>query len=367
MEQQPGPVNWAPFNPSPVDGMVRLWGWEAFAHGAEVMSYFRWRQAPFAQEQTHAGLLLPDASEDTAALEVSQLNAELQTLQNYAVEHKLPFANADYSPSSLLAQADVAIVFSYPGVAIQDIQPPGGQHFSALDCCQQIYGACRQLGADVDIVSSDAPLSGYKLIILSTCTEDDPSLAAKLKTIANEESTVIVMFPGTGSRTDQFSMPTILAPGAFKDLIDIRVVRSESLPDHETLIASIDDDKTTISCARWREKIESDIQPKGYFADQWGFCFQQGQVHYINAMPQLDGLLALMAEMLSQASLSPQNLGPYLRTRRIGPWRLAFNFGPEPVNLADSLSTALDFHINTSPVVGSGILHQGEIAVWDVK
>ena len=37
MEQQPGPVNWAPHNPAPRDGMVRLWTWEAFAHGA-------WRQ-----------------------------------------------------------------------------------------------------------------------------------------------------------------------------------------------------------------------------------------------------------------------------------------------------------------------------------
>ena len=40
MEQQPGPVNWAPYNPSPHPGMVRLWTHEAFAHGAEVVSYF---------------------------------------------------------------------------------------------------------------------------------------------------------------------------------------------------------------------------------------------------------------------------------------------------------------------------------------
>jgi beta-galactosidase len=51
MEQQPGPVNWAPWNPAPLPGMVRAWTWEAFAHGAEVVSYFRWRQAPFAQPQ----------------------------------------------------------------------------------------------------------------------------------------------------------------------------------------------------------------------------------------------------------------------------------------------------------------------------
>ncbi|KKL61819.1 hypothetical protein LCGC14_2191480, partial [marine sediment metagenome] len=61
MEQQPGPVNWAPWNPAPLPGMVRLWTWEAFAHGAEAVCYFRWRQAPFAQEQQHAGLLRPDS------------------------------------------------------------------------------------------------------------------------------------------------------------------------------------------------------------------------------------------------------------------------------------------------------------------
>src|SRR6185436_1752930 len=60
MEQQPGPVNWARWNPSPAPGMVRLWAWEALAHGAEVVSFFRWRQAPFAQEQMHAGLNRPD-------------------------------------------------------------------------------------------------------------------------------------------------------------------------------------------------------------------------------------------------------------------------------------------------------------------
>ena len=62
MEQQPGPVNWAKYNPIPLPGAVRMWTWEAFAHDAEVVSYFRWRQAPYAQEQMHAGLMHCDNS-----------------------------------------------------------------------------------------------------------------------------------------------------------------------------------------------------------------------------------------------------------------------------------------------------------------
>jgi beta-galactosidase len=80
MEQQPGPVNWAPHNPAPLPGMVRFWTWEAFAHGAECVSYFRWRQAPFAQEQYHAGLLRPDSAEAPAFAEARQVARELAQL-----------------------------------------------------------------------------------------------------------------------------------------------------------------------------------------------------------------------------------------------------------------------------------------------
>jgi hypothetical protein len=69
MEQQPGQVNWAPTNPLPAPGAVRLWTHQAIAHGAEVVSYFRWRAAQGAQEHMHAGLLRHDRTPDRALLE----------------------------------------------------------------------------------------------------------------------------------------------------------------------------------------------------------------------------------------------------------------------------------------------------------
>jgi beta-galactosidase len=96
MEQQPGPVNWAPHNPAPLPGMVRFWTWEAFAHGAECVSYFRWRQAPFAQEQMHAGLLRPDSAEAPAFAEARQVAGELA-----------------HAPAVEDTAAPVALVFDY--------------------------------------------------------------------------------------------------------------------------------------------------------------------------------------------------------------------------------------------------------------
>ena len=82
MEQQPGPVNWAPYNPSPLPGMIRLWSWEAFAHGAEAVCYFRWRQAPFAQEQMHVGLLRPDSADAPAIIEATRVAQEIADAQD---------------------------------------------------------------------------------------------------------------------------------------------------------------------------------------------------------------------------------------------------------------------------------------------
>lgn len=363
MEQQPGPVNWAPYNPSPLPGMVRLWGWEAFAHGAEVMSYFRWRQAPFAQEQTHTGLLLSNAEDDVAAGEVMQLNEELQRLQ-------LPSASGEFIGSTAFntdkVQSSVAIVFSYSGNAIQDIQLPGGQTYSPLAFCQRVYSACRQWGVNVDVVSSNAALDDYKLIILCNNSEDDPEFVERLSNSTKHSHATVAMFPGTGSRNSEYGSPESLPPGAFQRLIPVKVVRSESLPDTEKLVAS-DGSGSTWQCTQWRERIHSQIEPHARFTDGWGFHYIQDGVHYINAIPAQSDLVAIIGELLTESEIDARELGPFLRTQQIGPYRLAFNFGPEPVELLESLGVTFGFHDDTTVIVGSSTLHQADLAVWVVK
>ena len=136
MEQQPGPVNWAPWNPAPAPGAVRLWACEAFAAGAEVVSYFRWRQAPFAQEQVHEALLLPNAEPNGGLAVVTQVARELAAL--------------DTRPQA--AGAAVALVlFDYKSQRAWKIQPQG-KDFSYLDLVLTFYRALRRAGVSVDVV-----------------------------------------------------------------------------------------------------------------------------------------------------------------------------------------------------------------------
>ena len=148
MEQQPGPVNWAPYNPLPLPGMVRLWTLEAFAHGAEVVSFFHWRQAPFGQEQYHSGLHLPNGDPDAGYAEVAQLSQELGVLTGETT-----------------LRGDVALVYDYEAAWALDIQPQSSE-FGYPQEVFRLYRTVRELGLNVDIVPQGGDLTGYRLILV---------------------------------------------------------------------------------------------------------------------------------------------------------------------------------------------------------
>ncbi len=340
MEQQPGPVNWAPFNPSPLPGMVRLWGWEAFAHGAEVVSYFRYRQAPFAQEQMHAGLCLPDGIDDDAAREVKTLGEEIKLL-----------AGIDTN----MQQASIALLFDYAGDQAARIQQPGGQNYDPLVFTQRIYSVLRQLGVSVDLVSSAAKLDNYKLIVMSNCTVSDTALSNKLAKCDAQ----VIMFPRTGSKTAECSIPDQLPPGVFQNLIDIKVTRVETLPN---AIRMTTNNQATV--VDWRERIEANFPAEDVFDDGWGFHYRNSRIHYINACPDRQTLLALLAARLDECNIPYVDLGPGLRVAVRGKLAMAFNYGPNPVTLSDHLLKHYGFSEKTGFSLGQPALKPADIGAW---
>lgn len=346
IEQQPGPVNWAPYNPAPLPGMVRYWGWEAFAHGAEVMSWFRWRQAPFAQEQMHTGLLLPDGSDDIAAREVARVNEELAL-----------FAGLDTETRA----APIALVFDYASDRAQRTHQPGARTHDPLSFAQDVHAACRRLGVDIDVISPDADLSVYKVLLLPTCTIDEGDFVDRLEACAGSsdgDGATLVLFPRTGSKTAEFSIPSTLPPGEFRRLIDVRVVRIETLPPTEQPEAA------GVTTHAWRECIESALEPEARFDDGWGFHYRSGSTHYINAIPDRRGLRTLLEPILRDAGLEPRDLGAGLRIRRLGEVTFAFNVGPGSVTLDGRLPDSAGMPDSGPLLIGERTLGVGDVAAW---
>ncbi len=306
MEQQPGPVNWAHHNPSPAPGMVRLWTWEALAHGAEVVSYFRWRQFPQAQEQFHAGLHRPDFQPDVGFFEAEQVTQELAGL---ALPPTQP--------------APVALVFDYEADWVYQIQPQG-QEFRYRDLVWLFYQALRRLGLDVDFVRPGGSLEGYRLVVVPS----SPILRRPMLEALGTTPAAVVLGPRTGSKTEALGIPPELPPGALQALLPLKVVRVESLrPGVELEVAW---NGQRYPCALWREWVESALNPSGCFPDGKGALFQHRHLHYLAFWPSLDFLQAYLGHLAAALGLPVQRLPEGLRLRRRGPWTFAFNYGPIP-------------------------------------
>ncbi|WP_420410112.1 beta-galactosidase [Hoeflea sp.] len=298
MEQQPGPVNWAPHNPAPLPGMVRLWSWEAFAHGAEAVCYFRWRQAPMAQEQMHAGLLRPDSAEAQGLAEARQVAEELAGAPE-----------VDASPAS------VALVFDYEAEWAWAIQPHG-RGLSYFELVFETYRALRRAGHSVDIIPPDHRLEDYKLILAPGLMH----MSAVLKKALAESGAVVVIGPRSGARDETMCTPVPLPPAI--PGLDVTVSHVESLrPDSPVPLAS----GGTIRS--YREFIETGAEVLERTADNEPALVAEGKLLYSAGWFDADAMFRLVQTASERAGLAMLDLPNDVRCRDTGTERFWFNYG----------------------------------------
>jgi len=315
MEQQPGPVNWAPWNPIPTPGMVRVWTWEALAHGAEVVSYFRWRQAVSGQEQMHAGLNLPGLHEwSQGGREACQVGAELQRIGALPETTKAP----------------VAIVFDYEASWITRIQPQG-KDFEFSTLMFRWYEAVRGLGLDVDFVRPGASLAGYSLVLVPTM----PYVSDAAERAFAAADGVVLYGPRSGSKTRHHATPPGLPPGPLSGLVKARVLEVASL--RPGLTAKVKG-KVTGTVERWRERLEphKGAEALASFENGDPALLCAGRHHYLAGWPDAKLLLSLVKLMAKRAGLKTIRLPEGIRLRRRGKLLFAINYGDEPYTLPKS-------------------------------
>ena len=338
MEQQAGPVNWAPWNPVPAPGMVRLWAFEAFAHGAELVSYFRWRQCPYAQEQMHSGLHLPNNELSPGGLEVRQALEEIRS-------------SAVLTALRPVSHAAVAIVFDYETQWIFEIQRHG-KTFDYQMLAFDYYESLRELGLDVDIVPATADLSAYKLVVVPSIAVIDDALVSQIETSTGNW----VFGPRSGSKTPLFAIPDGLPPGALQQVLPMQVLEVESLRASLTPRISIGDEEGI--ALHWRDHVRAagDTNIDARFDDDWPAVLSNGRVRYVAGWLSHALHRALLAQMANEAGLPITLLPEGLRIRRRGGVTFAFHFGTAPVDVP--APTDADF------VLGKRTLRTGEVCAW---
>ncbi|SAL41865.1 beta-galactosidase [Caballeronia sordidicola] len=305
MEQQPGPVNWAHWNPAPLPGMVKLWSWEAFAHGAGCVSYFRWRQAPFAQEQMHAGLNTPDNRLDLGGKEASQVAKEIDLVT--MEDGDLPVA------------AKVALVWDYEAKWLFEIHPQGADFYYPRFAFEY-YSALRSLGLDVDVIPASAPMDRYKLIVVPPLPIVPDDFAARLAASGAQ----VVLGPRTGSKTGNLTIPTALPPGIdIAQLIPMRVWRVESMRPNVTEYVD-----QRGEARHWRDLVEAEegVQVEARFADGHPAILRRGSIRYLASLFDDALTQAIFQDAANAAGLDAQPLPDGIRISRRGPLTYVFNY-----------------------------------------
>jgi beta-galactosidase len=338
MEQQAGPVNWAPFNPVPQAGIVRLWTWEAFAHGAELVSYFRWRQCPYAQEQMHSGLNTPDDRLSPGGREAARVGEELR---------QLSIAN-DRLRS---VRSPAALLFDYEADWVIETQ----RHGADFDYQQHVfewYGALRELGLDIDIVSAHADLSGYRLVVAPTL----PILPERLVEQIERGDSHWVFGPRTGSKTEAFAIPADLPPGALQRMLPARVIEVESL--RPSLRPSVRFEHVEGSALRWREHVEPGIETEvlARFDDGLPAVLRCERVTYLAGCFDRAVLNAVVSNCVRRAAIETIPVTDGLRLRRRGALRFAINYGEQ--------ACAVPARAGARFVVGGPVVGPVDVAAW---
>ncbi len=297
MEQQPGPVNWAPYNPAPLPGMVRLWSWEAFAHGAEAVCYFRWRQAPFAQEQMHAGLLRPDSKDAPAMAEAQEVARELAE-----------------APEVQPWTAPVALIFDYDAEWAWKTQPHGAG-LSYFSLVFDHYKALRRAGLSVDILpSSTRDFTGRKLVLAPGLMH----LPQGLKQALAVSGAQVVHGPRSGARDAHFSIPDPLPPAL--PGLDVTVARVESLrPDMPVPLAGGG------AVTGYLEDLEGGAAVMLRTKDAAAVAVCEGSQIYCGGWLDADGLDRLVATACASAGLEVRDLPEGIRCRRTATEEFWFN------------------------------------------
>ena len=304
MEQQPGPVNWAPYNPAPLPGMVRLWSWEAFAHGAEVVSYFRWRQAPFAQEQLHAGLRNPDDSAAAGLAEARQVAGELTAMP-------------DVAPM----QAPVALVFDYASDWCWKIQPQGAD-FDYFRLVFSAYRALRRMGLSVDILPSTATeLDGYKLILAPGLAQIPDALT---RAMADHDG-ISLVGPRANLITDNLAIPLPMGPNL--PGLAGTVTQVESLPP--TASRAVTGGGRVL---HWAEHLETDAPVGMRYENGTALLAGDGALRYQAGWPDEVLWDRIITTLAAEVDLPLAPLPEGLRLRDTASHRFAFNYGPEAVD-----------------------------------
>jgi len=312
MEQTPSVTNWQPYNALKRPGVMRLWSYQALAHGSDTVMFFQMRRSRGGCEKFHGAIIDHCGHENTRVFrETKKLGAELKKLGDAFLDS--------------LFKSEAAVLFDWDNWWAASLSAGPTIDMNYPEEVFRFYDALHRQNISTDVIGVDTELDGYKILFAPVLYMIKPGFADKLKTfVQNGGILVTTYFSGMTDENDLVTQDGY--PGELRALSGLWVEETDALPPERSnkLECKLSGELSNLS-GTWKSDMLYDIihlegaEPIAFYKEDFyagtpAICrnnYGSGQVWYFGSrveMPFLDCFTSLICnECKVEPVFTPQN------------------------------------------------------------
>ena len=216
MEQTPNQQNWQPYNSVKRPGVMRLWSYQAVAHGADTVMFFQMRQSIGACEKYHGAVISHAGHENTRTFrECAELGEELKALGDIIIDSR--------------CDAKVAIMFDWNNWWAVEFSSGPSIQLRYVEQIEKYYKAFHNLNVTVDFVEPTGDLSKYSVVLAPVLYMLKDGAANNIKDFVSNGGTFITTyFSGYVNENDLVNLGGY--PAELRDMLGLWVEEIDALP-----------------------------------------------------------------------------------------------------------------------------------------
>lgn len=220
MEQTPSQQNWQPFNALKRPGVMRLWSYQAIAHGSDSVLFFQMKQSIGGCEKYHGAVISHAGHEHTRVFrEVEELGRELEQLGGEIL--------------GSVGTAETAVLFSWENWWAAEYSSGPSIRLKYEEETLKYYTAFHRQNIPVDIVGQEDDLLKYKLVVAPLLYMVKDGTDSRIREFVEKGGTfVATYFSGYVDENDLVAIGGY--PGKLRDILGIWVEESDALPEYKT-------------------------------------------------------------------------------------------------------------------------------------
>ncbi len=337
MEQTPSQQNWQPYNSLKRPGVMRLWSYQAMAHGADTIMFFQLRRSFGACEKYHGAVIEHVGHEETRVFrECAQLGAELQRLGDTLLDSWI--------------EAKVAIMFDWDNWWAVEFSSGPSRDLRYVEQIEKYYNALYKMNIPVDIIPPDGDISKYAIVIAPVLYMVKPGVAHTIEKFVERGGTfVTTFFSGLVNENDLVALEGY--PGELRKVMGIWAEEIDALyPDQKNQIVikePVGDLNGVYECGMLCDLIHSEgaevlaVYGKDFYAGMPVLTenhFGKGRAYYVASVPETaftEGLMKYLCEINNlQAPLETvQGVEVTQRFKGEDSWLFVLNHRDEQVEI----------------------------------